>query len=151
MQLELFRFLEPTRKIDDLACWATIAGRFSRVAGYSAFGDFMLLDPISGEFAILLTLTAELEPTGFTNIELLKSEFLTHPEIIRAIGKPTLLAELETRLGVLKQDEAYFPLPYPSLGGSGAAETCDKGNVWIFADLVGQSHGLSQAAGQRHT
>lgn len=31
-----------------------------------------------------------------------------------------------------------MPVPYPMLGGSGAPETYDKGNVWVFLDIVGQ-------------
>ncbi|HWE97871.1 MAG TPA: T6SS immunity protein Tdi1 domain-containing protein [Tepidisphaeraceae bacterium] len=142
MPSELFRFFDPPRALEALGSWGKFVGRFSRVIGYSAFGDFILVDPESGEHAILLTMSAELEPTGYVHTDEFTSVFMANPGIIEQIGKPALLAELEHRLGPLASEEVYFPVPYPFLGGSGTPETFDRGNVWTFAELVGQSHGL---------
>jgi hypothetical protein len=147
MPSELFHFLDPMRDVADIWPWGTVAGRFSRVAGYTALGDFILIDPRSGEHAILLTMTADLEPTGYTDATKFKRVFLTHPDIVEHVGKPALVAELEERLGALGRDEVYFPVPYPVLGGSGRPETFDKGNVWVFASILGQSHAMNPRPG----
>jgi carbonic anhydrase len=49
--------------------------------------------------------------------------------VIEQVGRPALVAEIEKRLGSLKSDEVYFPVPYPFLGGSGTPETFDKGDL----------------------
>ncbi len=67
---------------------------------------------------------------------------LATPEVVTHVLRPQLLAALEARLGQLAVDEVYYPVPFPFLGGSGAPETFAKGNVWVFASIVGQSWGL---------
>ena len=143
MPSELFHFLDPMRDVSELGPWASITNSFSRVAGYTSFGDFILVDPITREYAILLTMTAELESTGFDDLAEFKSVLLSNANIIAQVGKPALVAQLEKLLGPLNVDEVYFPVPYPFLGGTGNPETFDKGNVWVFANLVGQSQGLA--------
>ena len=56
--------------------------------------------------------------------------------------RPQDLAVLDRRLGDLRPDEVYYPVPFPSLGGSGELSTYDKGAVWVFADLVAQTLGF---------
>jgi hypothetical protein len=131
------------RDVAELGPLASIANSFTRVAGYTSFGDFILVDPVTGEHAILLTMTVELESTGFNDPAEFRGVFLSNADIVEQVGKPALVAELEKRLGPLGTDEVYFPVPYPFLGGSGSTETFDKGNVWKFANVVGQSQGLA--------
>jgi len=142
MPSELFHFLEPARDIADLGPWESLAHGFTCVSAYSSFGDFILVNPRTGEHAILLTMTAEIEPTGFNSASEFRTVFLSDLDVVEPMGKPALLAELEKRLGPLNLDEVFFPVPYPFLGGSGRPETFDKGNVWTFAQMVGQSHGI---------
>jgi hypothetical protein len=56
--------------------------------------------------------------------------------------RPDDLRLLEAQLGELGPEEVYYPVPYPCLGGSGDLSTFDKGDVWVFADLLGQSLGV---------
>jgi hypothetical protein len=146
MHPQLFRLLDPPRPASDLGCWAEVSGRFSLVAGYTAFGNFFLLDPTTQQYAVLYTIGPELVPTNFLGSEAFASQFLTDAGIVQHLGRPDDVAALEERLGPLAPDEVFIPEPYPFLGGSGELNTFGKGNVWVFADLVGQTQGVGQAA-----
>src|SRR5882724_577439 len=113
MPSELFHFLDPIRDVADLGPWASLTGGFKSVVGYTSFGDFILIDPTTSEHAILLTMTAEFEPTGFKDSAEFRSVFLTDANVVEQVGKPGLVAELQNRLGPLGIDEVYFPVPYP--------------------------------------
>jgi hypothetical protein len=141
----LFRLLDSPRPTEDLGCWSEVTDRFSRVIGHTKFGNFFLLDPSSGQYAVLYTIAPELVPTNFRSRESFIATFLSDAGIISHLGRPDDVSALEARLGVLGEDEVYIPEPYPFLGGSGELDTFGKGNVWVFADLVGQSQGIGQS------
>lgn len=145
MHPDLFRLLDPPRPVTELGCWAEVTGRFSLVAGYTAFGNFFLFDPDTQQYAVLYTIEPELVPTHFRGSRAFVSEFLSDAGIIDHLGRPRDVTALEARIGPLATDEVYYPVPYPFWGGSGELETFSKGNVWVFADLVGQSQGVGQA------
>ena len=46
--------------------------------------------------------------------------YCTRAEMREELCQPAAVADLEGRLGPLKANEVYFPVPYPCLGGSGA-------------------------------
>jgi len=52
------------------------------------------------------------------------------------------LTQLSRRLGEPGLDEIFIPEPYPFLGGSGELSTYAKGEIWIFARIVGQMQGV---------
>jgi hypothetical protein len=137
-----FRFYDRPKPVDLLVPWGSFTGEFVLVLGYTVLGDFILQNPITHEYAILLTMMRELEPTGYDDAAEFRAAFLAKPEIVKALARPELTTELEQRLGPLGKNEVYIPAPYPFLGGSGAPETYGKGDVWTFAALVGQSHGM---------
>jgi hypothetical protein len=145
MHPQLFRLLEPPQPVTRLGCWAQVSGRFTVIAGYTAFGDFFLLDPETQQYAVLYTIGPELVPTNFRGSQAFVSEFLTDAGIVEHLGRPQDVATLEARIGPLAIDEVFIPEPYPFLGGSGELDTFAKGNVWVFADLVGQMQGIGQA------
>ena len=138
---EIFRFLDPPRSTEDLGCWSGVTGRFSLVVGYTAFGDFFLLDPSSQQYAVLYTIGPELVPIDFFGAESFRG-FLADPGVVNELGRPEKVAALELLCGPLNPDEVYIPVPYPFLGGSGELDTYSRGNVWTFADLVGQCQGV---------
>jgi Domain of unknown function (DUF1851) len=142
MPTELFRLLDPPRSVEDLGCWSAVTSQFSLVVGFTAFGNFFLRNPATGQYAVLYTIGPELVPTNFQSSENFQSAFLSDEGIIRHLGRPSDVAALESRLGSLAPNQVYFPVPYPFLGGSGELDTFDKGDVWVFADLVGQSQGV---------
>jgi hypothetical protein len=63
---------------------------------------------------------------------------------VGAVLHPDNLGELQKRLGTLKSEEVYYPIPFPCLGGSSALSSYGKGDVWVFADLIGQIIGVGR-------
>jgi hypothetical protein len=121
--------------------WDAIVGRYSRIIGYTSFGDFFVTDPPTSEHALLLTLEGSVEETGYDDTDAFVSTLLTVPDVVAHVLRPQLLEALTLRLGPLCKEEVYYPVPYPFIGGSGAPETFEKGNVWVFASIAGQSRG----------
>jgi hypothetical protein len=124
-----------------IAPWDAVVGRYSRIIGYTSFGDFFVTDPLTSEHALLLTLEGSVEETGYDDTEAFVRTFLTVPDVVAHVLRPQLLEALTLRLGPLGTEEVYYPVPYPFLGGSGAPETFEKGNVWVFGSIAGQSRG----------
>jgi hypothetical protein len=81
----------------------------------------------------------------YESLEEFESQVLEAPEFQSACLQPRSLAELESlaeRLGGLEAEEVYYPVPHPAIGGSGAIETYEKGNLWVFVEIAGQNRGL---------
>ena len=73
-----------------------------------------------------------------------EKQVLKDPGFVDGILRPNDLAALATRVGALGEQDVYFPVPYPCIGGSGALETYDKGNVWVFMELLGRTMGVGE-------
>jgi hypothetical protein len=141
--MAMFFILEEPLPVDYcLGCWAKHMGRFSQVAGHTSFGDVFLLDPDTGQYAVLTPITGERFPTDIYDRDRLLNEFLTDPGIIERFARPDDVAKLKKRLGPLKKEEVYLPAPLPGLGGSGALSEYTKGGVWTFIEMVGLFRGL---------
>src|SRR5262249_13826888 len=116
----MFRILEEPLPVDScLGCWAKHMGRFSQVAGHTSFGDVFLLDPDSGQYAVLCPFTGERFPTNCHDRETFLNGFLADPGIIERFARPADVTVLRERVGPLGNEEVYIPCPYPFLGGSG--------------------------------
>jgi hypothetical protein len=128
-----------------LGSWEKPLGRFTQVLGYSALGTIFVRDPADGTYVALHPLMAGNNATTlgkFASTAEFEKQVLGDPAKSAAWLRPADVAALQKRLGKLGAAEVYYPVPYPMLGGSGALETYEKGEVWTFADLVGQSIGL---------
>src|SRR4051812_47208866 len=91
----MFRILEEPLPVDDcLGCWAEHMGRFSLVAGHTSFGDVFLLDPDSGQYAVLCPVTGERFPTSCHDRDTFLSEFLADPGIVERFARPKDVAKL---------------------------------------------------------
>jgi hypothetical protein len=132
---------EPLAK---LGCWADAIQGFDCVAGYTAFGDVFLRDSSSGQYGLLFPLREHLEPLDQQSLNDLQ-RLLATPVVVEKLLRLADLEILESRLGPLQASQVYFPVPYPFIGGSGALDTYDKGDVWAFLELVGQFHGYGDA------
>jgi hypothetical protein len=119
-------------------------GRFSQVAGHTSFGDIFLLDPDSGQYAVLCPLTGQRFPTSCYDRESFVSSFLADPDIIERFSRPADEKKLRRRLGPVGNEEVYIPCPYPFVGGSGELSTYQKGGLWEFIELVGLFRGLGE-------
>lgn len=138
----MYRWLREPRPSSDLGAWASPAGEYSLVVGHTSFGDFFLRHPKTGEFAILTTMSPSFTALGYDERTSFESEFLGDAGIIDQVLRLADVSLLEERLGELLADEVFIPVPYPFLGGSGRLDTYDKGNVWVFAGLIAQAHGI---------
>jgi hypothetical protein len=138
----MYRWLQEPRPTSDLGAWASLAGGYSLVVGYTMFGDFFLRHPKTREFAILTTMSPDLVPVGHDERRSFESEFLRDEDVIVQVLRPADVSLLEERLGRLLEDEVFIPVPYPFQGGSGRLDTYDKGDVWVFAGLIAQAHGI---------
>ena len=138
----MFYLIKNPISVDDcLGCWAAHMDRFSLVVGHTSFGDVFLRDPESGQYAVLCPISGERFPSDIFDPETFRNIFLNEPGIIKRFARPDDVAELERRLGALKQEEVYIPL-LPWLGGSGDLSEYSKGGLWTFIEMVGLFRGL---------
>ena len=129
-----------------LGCWESVVRGFRSVVGHTAWGDFFLRNPDTGQFAVLYAFDPELVPLSFVELELFVSGYLAAPQVQDHLIRPERLAAVEARLGPLKPSEVFIPEPYPFLGGGCEPESYAKGSVWTFIDLVGQMQGVGTEA-----
>lgn len=141
----MYVLCDPPESSTQLGCWARPLGRFSEVVGYTHLGSFFLRDPTTANYLVLYPLVhgANAKNYGpFPSSDAFESAVLKDPYFVEKVLRPGDLKILEQSLGRLNAEQVYFPVPYPFLGGSGELSTYDKGNVWVFADLVGQASGI---------
>jgi hypothetical protein len=139
----MYRWLQEPNPSSDLGAWASLAGEYSLVVGYTSFGDFFLRHPRTKEFAILTTMSPGFITLGYDERTSFESDFLGDEGVIEQVLRPADVSLLEERLGELLADEVFIPVPYPFLGGSGGLDTYEKGDVWVFAGLIAQAHGIA--------
>ncbi len=137
----MYRSLEPPVGSLKIAPWDTTCGNFHEVVGYTYFGDFFLRDPKTGQYALLFPFTPEIVPLEHFD-EASFAAFLDKPHVADGFLRPKDLEALEARLGPLDEDQIYIPEPYPFIGEQSTLESYTKGDVWIFATIVGTMHGL---------
>jgi len=137
--------LEPPKSTEYLGSWEGPLGQYREVVGYSYLGSLFVRDPVKREYLVLHPLNYGNNARrygSFGSTAEFESAVLRDAAFVDEILRPPDLAELEQRLGSLGPDQVYFPVPYPLIGGSGELSTFQKGNVWVFADLVGQTLGV---------
>ncbi|MGE3425113.1 MAG: T6SS immunity protein Tdi1 domain-containing protein [Dehalococcoidia bacterium] len=137
--------LEPPRSTEYLGSWENPLGQYREVVGYSYLGSLFVRDPVKREYLVLHPLNYGNNARrygSFDSTAEFESAVLRDAAFVEEILRPLDLAELEQRLGSLGPNQVYFPVPYPLIGGSGELATFQKGNVWVFADLVGQTLGV---------
>ncbi len=142
-----YSLLQPPRPISALGCWEPELPAFTHVVGYSGLGHFFLYNAESGEYAVLHPFRQAYKNYGkFDSVAAFEAAVLKDPGFSAYGLKPEHQAAIRKRLGPLAAEEVYIPNPYPFLGGREEPETYTKGNVWVFAELVGMSHDFGSAA-----
>lgn len=111
-----------------------MAGPYTQVFGYSAFGDLFLVGPCP---AYLFTERPEVVPLDIQP-DAFEDDFLSSASVIRNLLRQSDYNALGQRLGDLSTGEIYIPTPYPVSGGSGDLDTYQKGDVWVHLDLYAQ-------------
>jgi len=81
-------------------------------------------------------------PRDVESVAAFEAAILLDPGFSEYVLRPTHQAAIQDRLGPLQAEEVYIPEPYPFLGGTEEPDTYNKGNFWVFASLVGMSHGF---------
>lgn len=138
----MFYLIKNLLPVDDfLGCWAEHMGRFSRVAGYTSFGNVFLRDPENGQYAVLCPISGERFPSDIFDADTFRNVFLNEPDIVERFARPDDVEKLERRLGPLAYEEVYIPL-LPWLGGSGDLSEYSRGGLWTFLEMVGLFRGL---------
>ncbi|MCB4362704.1 DUF1851 domain-containing protein [Hydrogenophaga taeniospiralis] len=136
--------LQPPRPTSALGCWESQLPAFTHVIGYSGLGHFFLFDQRKNEYAVLYPFRQAYKSYGsFVSLEAFESEVLEDVGFSEYVLKPGHQAAIQERLGPLGAEEVYIPEPYPFLGGTEEPDTYSKGNFWVFAELVGMSHGFA--------
>lgn len=141
-----YRLLPEFEPVSILGCWKPNVAPFTHVVGYSNLGHFFLLNVANDEFAVLYPFRQAYKNYGkFTSIDEFESAILKDQGFSEYVLQPRHQAAIESVAGKLGESEVYIPQPYPFLGGSEEPNTYGKGNVWVFAELVGMCHGLNQS------
>jgi hypothetical protein len=110
---------------------------YTHVLGYSELGHGFLWNAETRHAAVLWPLQNGFRDYGaFDDPEAFRVAVLEDPGFAEAVLQPALVEEVRARVGELAAGEAYMPVPYPFLGGSGAPETYDKGDVLVFWSVV---------------
>ena len=140
----MFRTFSPTPLADKAKRWAPrLQAHYPNVFGFSAFGDLFVCSQDSRQIAVVLTNLPKLEQLNFDSIDSFTSVFLTNAGIVEQVLRKADYEHLVFRLGLLSDDQCFFPVPFPQMGGSGGLDTYGKGDVWVHLDLLGQVMGLS--------
>ena len=145
--MNIFRLLEYPRSSEELGSWHQYIGDFDQVIGYSVLGAIFLRSSGTAGYLVLYPLRSGNNAKNygeFSSISEFESKILRHPSFAEACLYPVKEEEislLEKSLGGLEQEQVYFPVPHPSIGGSWCISTYKKGNLWVFADIACQNHG----------
>ncbi|KJV37215.1 T6SS immunity protein Tdi1 domain-containing protein [Luteibacter yeojuensis] len=138
----MFALFEPAALEDLAPRWATRVPEYPQVFGYSSFGHLFISNAAGDTLAILATERPELFPMEATSVEAFRQAVLVDEKMRDGFFQGEKHRAVASRLGPLGQNEVYFPVPYPALGGSGAPETYDKGSVWVYLEIYGQVVGI---------
>ena len=139
---EAFVMLPATPVKDVMVRWSGLVKGFDTVVGYTLLGDFILRNSATGQFAMLFTIDPELVPLDFFSLDEFDRGYLRQEVPKELVLKVDLVDRLRTRLGEPNTMEIFIPEPFPFLGGDGSEESYVKGNVFVYADLVGGLQGL---------
>ena len=140
----MYRTFSPVPLAEKSKRWAhRIQAHYPNVFGFSAFGDLFVCSQDGRQVAVVLTNLPKLEQLNFDSIESFTSIFLTNASIVEQVLRKADYEQLVSRLGLLSNDQCFFPVPFPQVGGSGALDTYNKGDVWVHLDLLGQVMRLS--------
>jgi hypothetical protein len=134
----LYCLLEKPVSTSSLENWPQVQRVFSTVIGYSGLGHVFLRSD-ANEYAVLHPFRTAYKNYGYfasrTEFELAILRDDDFAAIVLQHSHQDAIREL---LGPLEEGEVYIPAPYPFLGGDESPESYDRGDVWVFLDIIGQ-------------
>ncbi len=124
-------------------CWEGNTNHYDEVLGYSVLGHVFLRSPKTNEYAVMHPFKQAMKQYGsFESTKDFQENILEDEEFIGYALEPGHVHKIIEHAGPLNDEEVYYPCPYPMVGGSCEPHTYSKGNVWVFLELVGQTHGI---------
>ena len=139
--METYRLFPTAQPIAHLGCWQSSLVEYSEVLGYTLLGSIFIRHA-SDRICVLIPFTGQIIAMGCTTLPELQA-LLTDQTIEEDALRPSHLIAIAALIGAPEHEQVYIPCPYPFLGGSCEPETYERGDLWVFWELVGQSHGLS--------
>jgi hypothetical protein len=146
----MYTIFEKPESTSRLGSWEKSLGHFREVIGHTALGSIFLRNPDDRSYVALHPLNSGNNASTlgkFDSAAQFEAQVLGDAEMRAALCRPDVVMQLEKRLGKLKAHQVYYPVPYPMLGGSGSLASYDKGDLWAFADIVGQTLGVDEDEG----
>lgn len=139
----LYVLTKPQATASQLPCWAQHYPKFDTIVGYSVLGHFFLRSKADNEYIVLHPFKRAAKSYGvFASPAEFEEKILKEPGFQEYVLRPDHVSEVRKHVGALKRDQVYIPKPYPFVGGTDAPSSYDKGDVWVFMDIVGQMQGL---------
>ncbi|WP_180913427.1 T6SS immunity protein Tdi1 domain-containing protein [Vibrio parahaemolyticus] len=135
----MYHILKETKGQEYLDGWADITGDFDQIKGYSDLGDVFLINSVTGEVGILLTMENSFHPMGINEWEKFEDQVLTNSKFQEDVLHKSFIKRVKEVCGVLEKEQVYIATPYPCVGGSGAPDTYKKGNVWVYLSISAQT------------
>ena len=137
-----YTFLPEFAPLGSFDVWEGNLGDFTHVFGHSFLGHLFLWSP-AGHYGVAYPYLARFKDYGaFDSPAAFQAAVLEDPYVRTSIFREGDLPTLADRLGPVTAGQVYYPVPYEFLGGSGALETYDKGDLLVWASIVGQAQGL---------
>ena len=141
---EMFKLFSPQPLVDLAPRWGKIVEKtYPVVFGFSSFAHLFVCSPSEDSFAVIVTERPELIEFNMSNRGEFVSQFIGDAKVRTDFFRESDYLALSGRLGASKEDECFYPAPYPALGGSGKLETYQRGNVWVHLEIYGQTLGLA--------
>ena len=139
----LYHLIAPRPAQEAAPRWAKQFAGFDEVVGYSVLGHLFMHNRQAGTYAVIYPYKAAGKNYGaFKDVAEFERKILKDDYFDKVILLRKHVADIRQRKGALKPEQVYIARPYPFLGGSEAPDTYDKGDVWVFLDIVAQAHGL---------
>jgi len=138
----VFKLFEPTRFEPQAPRWARKVPKYPLIFGFSAFAHLFICSEDKTTLAVVVTERPEFVELNMTSIEAFTETFLKNTRVLSDFFHSERYSLLVERLGTLSDAECFFPVPYPAVGGSGALDSYQKGNIWVHLDLYAQMIGL---------
>ncbi len=140
--MELYKVIEP-KSMDSLGCWEQHIPNYDQVIGYSVLGHIFIFNTETNEYAVVHPYQKSMKQYGsFESFAAFETQIIQDPEFVDYVFRPEHSQDVQAFVGPLENEEVYYPCPYTFIGGSGEVSTYSKGNVWVFMEVVGQTHGF---------
>lgn len=129
---------EPVPTAELMPEWPRLHEPYPLLHGFSRLGHVFLSDQAQQQWCVVYPLQGGSKSYTAASLAEFRRTVTEDADFQDWIFPSGVVRSVVERLGPIGPDEVYMPVPYPMLGGSGAPETYDKGNVWVFLDIVGQ-------------